>query len=197
MEFFHKNLKLIVHTSVYPPSEDSIMLANAAEFAHGNVLEIGCGSGIVSLCAASNPKNTVLGVDINQDAVQCAIKNAKNNQITNVHFIESDLFSSVEGKFDTIMFNPPYLPTSHEERISGSINHAFDGGEDGRKIVDRFLDEFGNYQKPKGVLLLVQSSLNDLEKTITKLKKLGYQVDIINEEKFFFEKLYLIMATKN
>jgi len=190
-------LVLRVPDSVYPPAEDSFMLADAAAKLRGEVLEIGCGSGIASLSAAKAGCK-VLGVDINPEATECATENAKRNGITNAEFARSDLFSTVpkSKKFDGIVFNPPYLPTSKEERVGGNLNHAFDGGADGRAVLDRFLAEFNRHLKPGGVLLLVQSSLNDQEKTEAALRSLGYKTEVAARENFFFERLFLIRAEK-
>jgi release factor glutamine methyltransferase len=198
MEFAHQGVRLSVPDDVYNPAEDSFMLADAAAKLRGGVLEIGCGSGFASLCCAKAARtNKVLGVDIAPQAVNCARDNAKMNNIKNASFLSSDLFSRVpEKKFDAVIFNPPYLPTSGSDWIAGPLNHAFNGGKDGREVVDRFLARFDAFLRPGGVLLLVQSSLNDLEKTKKRLKGLGYSVRTIKQEKFFFERLYLIRAVK-
>ncbi|HSB46853.1 MAG TPA: HemK2/MTQ2 family protein methyltransferase [Candidatus Bilamarchaeum sp.] len=198
MEIRFGRLVISVSPDVYPPAEDSFMLARGAESLRGEILEIGCGSGIASLSAAlAGPGNKVLGLDINPEAVECARANAKANKITNALFMESDLFSAVpKRKFDAILFNPPYLPTGETERVAGPVNAAFDGGKDGRKVVGKFLLEFDRFLRPGGTLLLVQSSLNDLEKTKKALAKLGYGTEIAAEEKFFFERLYLLRASK-
>lgn len=198
MDIRFGRLLLSVPPEVYPPAEDSFMLAKGAEKLRGDILEIGCGSGIASLsAAAAERKNAVLGLDINPEAVRCAKENAKANKIRNARFAVSDLFSKApKRKFDAIIFNPPYLPTSEAELIDGPINAAFDGGKDGRKVLNRFLLGFGRFLRPGGTLLLIQSSLNDLEKTKKRLGNLGYKVEIIDEERFFFERLYLVKASK-
>lgn len=197
MEIRFGRLVLDVGPDVYPPAEDSFMLAKGAESLRGDILEIGCGSGIASLSAASaDAKNKVLGADINPEAVECARRNAKSNGIGNAKFIVSDLFSSVpKKKFDAILFNPPYLPTSQEERIGGPINAAFDGGRDGRAVLNRFLKQFRPFLKRGGTLLLVQSSLNDINRTKKALLAMGLDAEIADEERFFFERLYLVRAT--
>ncbi len=178
--------------SVYLPAEDSYMLADAA-YRTGDVLEVGCGCGIVSLSWAR--ENNVLGADINPEAVQAAKENAQANGL-HADFIQSDLFSAIEGRFDVILFNPPYLPTSDDERLEGGINMAFDGGTDGRAVLDRFLECFEEHLKPDGTLFLVQSSLNGLDETISILESKGFNVEIMEKHGFFFERLCLLKARK-
>lgn len=192
MEIFYKGLKLAIPRNVYHPAEDSFMLADAA-YTAGKVLEVGCGCGIASLSWAKN--NEVLGVDINPDAVKTSKDNAQKNN-SKAEFIESDLFSKISGKFDVILFNPPYLPTNEEDRVRGELNRAFDGGADGRAVLSRFLAIFAEYLEPNGSLFLVQSSLNGLEETKSILEKQGFKTEIIDRQEFFFEKLFLIKASK-
>lgn len=188
---------MLVPDSVYQPAEDSMMFADAASGLHGSVLEIGCGCGIASLSCAKNGKSQVLGTDINPDAVRCSKENAARNGIRNATFVQSDLFSNVErARFDAILFNPPYLPTTKEERVKGTLNHAFDGGRNGRKVLDRFLGELDGYLKPSGVLLMVQGTLNNPQETLSKLKAMGYEAGLAERRDFFFESIYLLKALK-
>lgn len=193
MDIFYKGLKMKLPEEVYPPAEDSYMLADAS-YEAGRVLEIGCGSGLVALCWAK--KNNVTAVDINPLAVQCCKYNAGKNNLY-VDCFQSDLFSKVSGTFDAILFNPPYLPTAEEEKLKGEINQAYDGGEDGRAILERFLDVFSSYLKPDGSLFLIQSNLNNYDKTVARLRGLGFRAETIDMQEFFFEKLYLIKASKS
>jgi len=192
-------LKLCFPDSVYEPAEDSFLLAKPASGLKGRVLEIGCGSGIAALHnAKNNPKNEVIGVDINPDAVKYAKENAKQNNIKNAKFFKSDLFSAIapNEKFDAILFNPPYLPTSRDERINGNLNAAFDGGKSGRSILDRFLRVFDKFLKPNGILLLIHSSLNNPEKTEKILKEKGFNTEILETESFFFEKMCIMKVSR-
>ncbi|MFH0737730.1 MAG: HemK2/MTQ2 family protein methyltransferase [Candidatus Micrarchaeota archaeon] len=194
----YDGLHLDIPKSVYPPAEDSLMLAKGAKGLKGLVLEIGCGCGIASLsCAKAGKGNRIIGIDINPDAARCAAANAENNKITNARFLAGDMFAPIkDAVFDAIMFNPPYLPTSDDERLPGDINHAYDGGADGRLVLDRFLSGFDPHLKRGGTLLLIQSSLNDKGKTCATFERMGYAVTVLAEESFFFERLYLIEAKK-
>lgn len=190
-------MKVEVFPDVYEPAEDSEMLAEYTKKLKGRILDMGCGCGIVALTnAALNKNNFVDGCDVNEKAVKNAKHNAKINRIKNVNFFVGDLFSTIpkNKKYDWIVFNPPYLPTTRDERIKGGLNAAFDGGRSGRKILDRFLRECRKYLKKSGGIVLVSSSLNNHEKTVKMLDDAGFKVEILDEKKMFFEKLYVVKA---
>jgi len=192
-------LRLMIFPDVYEPAEDSMLLAGCAAKLKGRVLDMGCGSGLVGLaCAKGSPENRVVCADLNQGAVENARANAEQNRIANVEFVLTDLFSKIkkEPKFDAIVFNPPYLPTAENERVRGKLNLAFDGGKNGRKVTDRFLAAFPRFLKKDGKLLLVESSLAGIEKTVAKLGGMGFGARILGEEKFFFERIVVIEAKR-
>ncbi|MDP2718103.1 MAG: methyltransferase, partial [Candidatus Micrarchaeota archaeon] len=147
--------------TVYAPREDSEMLAEAARrFSEGNILDMGCGSGICGLAASENPAVVrVTFADINPDALACAQKNAAEEKVRKpMKFSQTDLFSNVPGTFDTILFNPPYVPTDAGEKTGGRLEKALDGGPDGRGVLDRFLAELDAHLNANGTLLLLNSS---------------------------------------
>ncbi len=185
----------------YEPQEDSILLAKAVErFAFGKFLDLGCGSGIQGIAAAKSGKtNEIVFADLNENALNAAKKNFGEEKLQiKARFVKANLFSKLANeKFDVIAFNPPYLPTSREEKLSGSINLAFDGGKDGREVVDKFLQEFESHLNQKGILLLLNSSLSNNEKTIETLKQKNFEVEIVEKQDFFFEHLIVIKAWKN
>lgn len=189
-----KQVVIDVLPGVYSPSDDSYMLAdvvNRMDLNGKKFLEIGCGSGIVSITAAVRGAD-VTAVDINPVAVECTRRNAEKSGVKINAFV-SDLFQNVEGKYDVIAFNPPYLPGTEGDP---DYDVAWSSGEDGRAVIDRFLAEADKYLQPCGVLLIVQSSLNNPAKTTEILEKMGYSVEIAAQEKFFLETLYVFRAVK-
>ncbi len=148
------NLKIRVFGAVYEPAEDTFLLISALEklnLKNNAALEVGTGSGIIALILARRAK-TVLAADINPEAVECAKENAKRNKITNIEFRESDLFENIRGRFDLIVFNPPYLP---EERVCD--NNA-QSGLNNTQISD---DEERNHDKS------LQPRLSDDDESLT------------------------------
>ncbi|MCD1293777.1 methylase [Methanocella sp. CWC-04] len=173
---------------VYDPGEDSYMMVDAAldEVTYGEkVLEIGTGSGIISLFIKDIAN--VVAVDINPHAC----RNARQNGID---VIRTDMFSGICGKFDTIIFNPPYLPTSDEERLDTWLNRAFDGGPSGKDVIYSFIENVRNHLTPHGKVLTVISSLTDIEDVEDKFRAHGFKVDTLSVHKICFESLAVLKA---
>jgi release factor glutamine methyltransferase len=96
-------------------------------------LEVGCGSGVVALCAAKAGAE-VTAVDINPEAVRCTLENARTNHLR-VDARVGDLFSSVTGmRFDVIAWNPPFLRADAVTLTDA----AFFGGRD-FDVIRRFV----------------------------------------------------------
>ena len=174
---------------VYIPSDDTFLLAENLEIKEGqSVLEIGTGSGLVSMYA-SLLTDDVTATDINYNALELAEKNFKLNNINTIKLEFGDLFEPVKDKkFDVILFNTPYLPTDSEDIINDDLNYAFDGGLDGRKV--------SNHLNDKGIVQIIQSSLSDNNRTLDMFDRNGFVAEIAESEKFFFEEIVLINAYK-
>lgn len=189
--------KLETDEMVYEPSDDSFLLAENLDIStRDKVLEIGTGSGIVAMYA-SKIVDEVIATDINFNAIELAEKNFENNDIKNIKLLFGDLFEPIKSegknqKFDVILFNTPYLPTEECEILEDNLNYAFDGGLDGRKVIDKFLNEVKDYLNEGGRVQIIQSSLSNVEETLLKLEELGFVTEITASEKFFFEEIVLI-----
>ena len=181
--------------NVYVPAEDSYLLADNLEINEGqSVLEIGTGSGIVAMYA-SRLTDRITVTDINFDACLLAEKNFNDNGIENIEILFGNMFEPVKDrKFDVILFNTPYLPTEDDEVLDDTINYAFDGGLNGRKVIDVFLDEVGNHLNDGGIVQMIQSSLSGNEETLDRFDEMGFIAEIAASEHFFFEDITLINA---
>jgi len=176
-------------SEIYEPAEDSYLMSETlkkelqkllSKNSNLKFLEIGVGSGInlVTAKKCGVNINNITGSDINSMAVkQC--KSIGFNCIT------SNLFSNIKGKFDVIIFNPPYLPEDKREPTESRTETT--GGKKGNEIAIKFLKQAKNNLTNNGRIFLITSSLSQ----DINFKALGYKAKIIAEKKLFFEKLVL------
>ena len=123
------------------------------------VLDMGCGSGVLGLTlAAAKPGWDVTLADVSPDALSLARENAANLEISNAGFVESDLFSAIDGEFDGIVANLPYVPESDRATMAREVLHdpalALFSGADGLDLIRRFIPEAFSHLKPGGWLVL-------------------------------------------
>jgi release factor glutamine methyltransferase len=152
---------------VYQPAEDSHLLADVLKSYFGNLvdkdisyLDMGCGSGILSETALDFGIENVLAVDINPDAVEEARRVGAIGVVSN-------LFNKVEGKFDVISFNAPYLPLDDREPEDSQV--ATTGGKRGDEVAVLFLKEAKKHLLEGGKIFLLISSLTP----ISEIEKFG------------------------
>ena len=195
---YYKDLELKVFPEVYDPAEDSLLLADSIEIKPSDeVLEVGCGSGLVTIAACKKGAKRVLGVDINPLAVENTKYNAQMHGCMQVEAKESDLFDNIDNqKFDVIIFNPPYLPEeSAGKKLKETMQRTWAGGPTGSETLERFLGAAKEYLKPNGRIYFLISSITNEEKTNKMLEIRGYKFEVIAREKLFFEELIVFKAT--
>lgn len=168
--------------SVYRPAEDTLLIME--HMIPGNkVLEIGCGTGIISIYCAKMGR-AVTCCDISEAALDCTEKNMIRNKVA-IDVINSSLFDNINGKFNTIVFNPPYLPV--EDRIEGA--EQWNGGKEGFDVIRPFLKKAMNFLEPDGSIFIILSSLTDIGKLISEFPK--YTFKLLASESYFFESIFL------
>jgi release factor glutamine methyltransferase len=173
--------------SVYIPAEDSYLMSRILKEQipdlikknpNLNLLEIGAGSGIhlqTGLNLGIKNEN-IFSSDIDKRAVS-------HCNVLGFNCIHSDLFEKIKGKYDIIIFNPPYLP--EDSRETGDSKTATTGGKKGNEIIIKFLKQAKNYLNEKGKIFLITSSLSE----DVDFEKLNYKAKEIDCEKLFFERL--------
>jgi len=170
-----------MHDSIYEPAEDShLVVKHIKDYKFNNALDMGTGSGIIAeelikYC------DDVVAVDLNPEAIKFCKKS-----FSNVKYLESDLFSNVEGKYDLITFNAPYLP--HDKGID---DIALYGGKEGYEIIEKFLKDAKNFLNEKGKILMIFTSLSKPEKIISLMEEGGYVYKKVDQEHYFFEDIFL------
>jgi len=169
---------------VYEPAEDSYLFVNHIPKLKGNILEIGCGTGIIGISLALKG-NKVTAVDINPLAVEATKSNANSNNV-DLEILEGDMFSSVKGRiFDAIVCNPPYLPNSEDEYDDSHLALAVEGGPTGSEFTMSLLEGARNYLESQGsVYTIVSSKMKGLQ--------VSWNQEVLHEENFFFERLRLV-----
>ena len=123
------------------------------------ILDIGTGSGAISLALSKNLKNSkILGVDISKDAIDLANENKIKLNISNVEFKESDIFSNIDEKFDIIVSNPPYINKEDFEKLDNKLyyepQNALYGGEDGLYFYKKIIKNAKNFLNKNGKIYL-------------------------------------------
>ena len=179
---------------IYQPEQDSFLLSKVIKTKIPKLinknknltfLEIGCGSGIQLKTALNSgiKKQNIFSCDINPKAVE-------HCKQLGFQCVKSNLFEKIKGKFNLIIFNPPYLPENKKEPKNSQI--ATTGGTKGSEIINKFLKQAKNYLKKDGKIFLLTSSLTK------EINFSGYKKKIIGKEKLFFERLYIFeISEKN
>jgi release factor glutamine methyltransferase len=176
-------------SEIYEPAEDSYLLSRVLNQTipillkqNPNIkfLEIGSGSGVLLETAKELgiKQSHIFASDINEDAVFHCKKLGFN-------CVYSDLFENIEGKFDIILFNPPYLPRDSENKESKTSQLITTGGETGSEIINRFLEQAENYLEEDGKIFLLTSSLTK------DIDWRNYSKKLIGKEKIFMEELFV------
>ena len=208
-----EKIQLIQCKTVYEPAEDTFLMLDTIkqlsdigylDFSGKKVLELGTGVGLIGLWIAINaptiPKYVVT-TDISSQAIRCAHNNAELNSATNVNMLCGDLFSVFgrKAKFDFIIFNPPYVPSTTDisKKSLDWEERAWDGGVDGRKLIDQFLHSFPDYIKDTGIVLILHSSLNQIEKAKKSSNSLGFKSKVKGQVSLPWEKLLVLEIKRN
>ncbi len=122
------------------------------------VLDIGCGSGCIGITIASLYKNfDVKSIDISNQAIDIANKNAQHLNISNIEIIKQDIFEMPTKKFDIIVSNPPYLGIQEVSQLDPSVkNHdplkALSDQEDGLKFYKYFINNLSTLIEKEGFM---------------------------------------------
>ena len=127
-----------------------------------NALDIGIGSGAISLSVANYCKDVkVYGIDIEDIPIKVGNINKERFNLTNVNFYKGDLFEAIKEldlKFHIIMSNPPYIASEKIEDLDIKVRDfepriALDGGKDGLDFYRRITAESKNYLIDRGLLI--------------------------------------------
>lgn len=162
-EFY--GLPFKVRENVLIPRPDTEILVEQCiqlmrEIEEPNILDIGSGSGAISIAIANELKSSsVTGLDINEDAIELANENKVLNKVENVNFMKSDLFEKLDEdfKYDLIVSNPPYITKDEYETLMPEVKNfepknALTDLGDGLYFYREISKKAGAYLKDTGYL---------------------------------------------
>ena len=160
-----------------------------------SVLDVGTGSGILAIFAALYGASKVVGVDINQYAVETAKKNVKLNQLNDrVEIVESDVYANVGNKlFDRVIFNAPYWNRKDDPNYQLTYG-VYDLNYQSTK---KFLNEAKKYLAPKGKILLGFARQDDIQLMEEIISDAGLKIDKIVEETKGHTRVLYYLSTRS
>jgi len=165
-EFWSLPFEVNSHVLI-PRPETEILVEEVLKVCSGRkarnlrILEIGTGSGAISVSLAHELKNAqIVATDISQDAINIASRNAQiNNAANQISFLSGNLFEPVSGKFDIIVSNPPYISKEEYDRLPTGVRDfepelALLSGADGTSFHREIIKEGSIYLKPGGWIFM-------------------------------------------
>ena len=188
-KYRYQNIEVIVYPEVFPPHftiSTKLLLdfINSIDLKGKNVLELGCGSGIISLLAASKGA-LVTASDINKTALE-ALKKASVKNALPVQIINSNLFDKLHEKhFDYIIINPPYYPKAPKN----DKQHAWFCGEN-FEYFEKLFEQLPSYIEHSEVLMILSEDC-DLEKISTIAQQYDLKFKKVLEKKVMTETNYI------
>lgn len=160
-EFMGMNFSLNCDTLIPRPDTECLVervIEYIKKTGADKALDIGTGSGAIAVSLAALTGIHCTGCDISQKALEMAAYNAKKNGVKNkTEFVLSDVFENIEGSFDIIVSNPPYIESDVIPTLSPQVKdyeplRALDGGSDGLMFYRKIASEACNYLKNGGLI---------------------------------------------
>ncbi|MFJ6438379.1 HemK2/MTQ2 family protein methyltransferase [Streptomyces sp. NPDC091416] len=176
--------RMMTVPGVYAPQHDTHLLMRALAresiSPETHVLELGTGSGALAVHAAQLGAR-VTAVDISHRAVLCARVNAALHR-SRVTVRYRDLSTLDARQYDLVISNPPYVPSPTARPPLRGRARAWDGGPDGRALIDRVCATAATVLRPGGALLMVHSKMCGAQTTIDVLARASLEAEVIDRE---------------
>jgi release factor glutamine methyltransferase len=171
---------------VYAPQEDSRLLIDTMEragLAHRRrVLDLCTGSGVIAIAAAELGAASVTAFDICPRAVRCSRSNARHAGV-DIDVRNGAWTGALRcAPFEVIVSNPPYVPTpagAGPIPSAGGPAWAWDGGCDGRALLDPLCESATLLLSSGGSMLLVQSAIADVHRSLDVLRETGLDAEVV------------------
>ena len=192
--FCYDTICIKIHPDVFPPQmtfSTKILLdfVNELDLENKNVLELGCGSGIISLLASRKKANAIAS-DINKTALEYLKSNASENNL-NVTTVFSDLFQDLPNQaFDYIIINPPYYP----QKPKNIREQAWFCGAH-FEYFEKLFTQLPNHLRPETKCYMILSQDCDLEKIKAIASENALAFEVVFEKKELVETNYIFIIS--
>ena len=175
---------------VYRPQSDTALLAEnlrAIGVPSGAlVLDIGTGTGALAMAAVHAGAAHVTAIDVSRRAVLAARFNTQVRRLP-VRVEHGDALTRIaDRRFDVILSNPPYVPTERATAPRRGPERAWDGGRQGRALLDPLCRDAARLLNPGGMLLLVHSAIAGIDVTLDQLRLAGLSASVIARQRVSF-----------
>ena len=197
VDFYDVNL-LVNENVLIPRFETETLVEKTINYTKNlkeslDILDVGTGSGAIAIALARHLPSRVLATDISKEALKIAEENAKRNSV-NITFQQSDIFENVEGKFDIIISNPPYI--SKEEIIDPLVEKnephiALYADNNGLYFYQKILKNVKPYLKEKSIIAfeigMTQSkNITEMAKTHLPNSIVKTEQDLTGKDRYIF-----------
>ncbi|MGK3207122.1 methyltransferase [Amycolatopsis sp. MEPSY49] len=171
--------RLLRLPGVYRPQEDTALLAAAIDDLAippgARALDLCTGTGAQALTLARRGAETVLALDLSRRALASVRLNALTRGLR-IRPRRGDLTTALgEGPFDVVVANPPYVPSP---AATVRATRGWDAGPDGRAVLDPLCAQARTLLRPGGALLIVHSTLSDVDKSLRMLTARGLRAEV-------------------
>lgn len=162
--FYNRKFFVNEHTLIPRPETELLVdkvLKLSKNFETPNILDIGTGTGCIPITLViEDDKIEIDSVDISREAIEMAEKNVLFHNVYNkVRFIQSDLFENVDGEYNIIVSNPPYIPLKDKDSLQIEVRDydppsaLFTSDDDGVEFYKKIIEQAKNYLLPDGYLI--------------------------------------------
>ena len=193
--YHYNSLELLIKPGIFHPrffksTHNLLSYMETTELEGRTLLDLGTGSGILALYA-SQKGAIVTASDINIKAVQNASQNAAINNMS-INFIHSDLFDNIaHQEYDVIVINPPYYPKDPET----DNDYAWYCGEK-FEYFQKLFTQLTSYQHPQSLIIISLADSCDIRKICSIANETKFELKLIDQKDFFWEKQLLFRVVK-
>ncbi|OGJ21603.1 hypothetical protein A3K73_02920 [Candidatus Pacearchaeota archaeon RBG_13_36_9] len=172
--------KIVVYPDVFPPFDDSLFFYKFLKKLKnpGRALDIGTGSGILSLGMQKKAKS-IVSSDINKKAIKSLKETIKLNKIKNIEPRYSNIFSKINERFGTIVFNAPFMYFKPKNMLERAIC------DENYRDLEKFLKQVKKHLTKKGKIYLAFSNIGDTNYLRKLIKNNKLKTKLLSKKKAF------------